>query len=102
MSLHCARQTDAERLHRILHWRMRDELLNGTLFLELDQGRRRLQNAGSQAAYQQPRLQLPLDEASVAGQKLVTFANIAALKHDGNGIYALVLSNLALVHAGDA
>ena len=39
MALHRARQADAERLHRILQGRMRDELLNESLFIDLDQAR---------------------------------------------------------------
>ena len=39
MALHRARQADAERLHRTFNGRMRDELLNESLFLDLHQAR---------------------------------------------------------------
>ena len=39
MALHCAGTTDAERLHRILQRPERDELLNESLFIDLDQAR---------------------------------------------------------------
>ena len=40
MALHRARPADAERLHRSFNGRMRDELLNESLFTNLDQARR--------------------------------------------------------------
>ena len=40
LELHRAGQTDAERLHQSFNGRMRDELLNESLFIDLDQARR--------------------------------------------------------------
>jgi hypothetical protein len=39
LALHRTRQTDAERLHRVFNGRMRDELLNESLFIDFDQAR---------------------------------------------------------------
>ena len=39
LALHRTGQTDAERLHQSFNGRMRDELLNESLFIDLDQAR---------------------------------------------------------------
>jgi putative transposase len=39
LALHRARPADKERLHQSFNGRMRDELLNGSLFFDLDQAR---------------------------------------------------------------